>query len=102
MTDIEKEVITWHKETFPNATTHAILAKLDEELDELQESDELDNFIEEIADVAIVAITFLNRQGTSLSEQIKYKLAINKSRNWGRELPNGDRVRVKTEKTRRF
>ena len=25
MTDIEKEVITWHKETFPNATTHAIL-----------------------------------------------------------------------------
>ena len=98
MEDIEKEVLSWHKKTFPNATNMAIENKLEEELIELE-----DRLIEcnigeskkEIADVAIVAITLLNRYGTSLLEQIRDKLEINKGRTWGEEDSQGDRPRFK-------
>ena len=35
MIDIKKEVVSWHKETFPNATEKAITDKLLEEVSEL-------------------------------------------------------------------
>lgn len=94
--DIEKEVLAWHRETFPNATTEACYEKLREESQELLEAFTGPESIEdEIADVCIVAISLLNRFGMSLSGIIKNKLEINKCRKWGEEDENGDRPRVK-------
>lgn len=95
MKTIEQKVIEWHQKTFPNATILAIVEKLKEEIPELFETEDLEDTIEEIADVAIVCIAFLNRLGTTLSEEIERKLFINKTREWGKELPNGDRPRIK-------
>jgi phosphoribosyl-ATP pyrophosphohydrolase len=96
MIDIEKEVLEWHRKTFPNATNQAVYEKLWEEVDELKQSCiDSNNIAGEIADVCIVSITLLDRFGMSLSEIIKDKLEINKRRNWGEETENGDRPRIK-------
>jgi len=95
MENIEKAVLKWHKETFSNATVHAITNKLDEEIGEYQRSQDIENMIEELADIAIVSITLLDRLGTSLSSEISRKLEINKKRVWGAETENGNRLRVK-------
>jgi NTP pyrophosphatase (non-canonical NTP hydrolase) len=99
MVEIEKEVLDWHRSTFPNATNTAVLEKLKEEtlelLAELVKPSTRENTEKEIADVAIVSISLLNRWGTSLSDQIKLKLEINKLRSWGDEDKNGDRPRIK-------
>jgi len=82
MTKIEKEVLKWHKATFPNATVKDIADKLLEEIGEVLSAKTNNELKEEIADVAIVAIALLDRFGTSLSEEIKTKHAINKKRVW--------------------
>ena len=101
--DIEKEVLAWHRETFPNATDSAVVHKLKEESNELYEAVwycsyygiDKDEIPAEIADVAIVSIALLSRMNTSLSAVIAAKLAVNKARTWGPETENGDRKRVK-------
>ena len=94
MIDIEKQVLDWHKETFPNSTNDAIREKYKEEIQELFEKP-FDFY--ELADVCIVGIALLNRYGITLSEAIGAKLEINKNRIWGKETKNGDRPRKKQE-----
>jgi len=102
--DIEKEVVAWHRETFPNATMQAITAKFDEEIHEMADeivADDGDNIFcdaaaAEFADMCIVYMAGLDRLGKpSLSSLIAAKLAVNKGREWGPETPSGDRPRVK-------
>ena len=95
--DIEQEVLTWHRETFPRATDMAVIKKFTEEVRELYESVFLDEgeTPDELADVCITAIAMLGRHELKLSSVIREKLAINKSRTWGEETENGDRPRVK-------
>lgn len=51
---------------------------------------------EEFADMCIVFISRQRKKGRrGLAELIRDKLEINKLRDWGIELPNGDRRRVK-------
>lgn len=101
--DIEKEVLAWHRETFPRATFDAISDKIIEEAGELLDAveyyqrfdDKKQEIPLELADVAIAGIALLNRMGTSLSAVIAAKLATNKARVWGDQEPNGDRKRIK-------
>lgn len=100
--DTEKEVISFHRETFPNATIKAIAEKFDEEFDEFYSEclDTLDVFADsamvEFADMCIVYMAGLDRIGkTTLSALIQAKLEINKSRVWGKETENGDKPRDK-------
>jgi phosphoribosyl-ATP pyrophosphohydrolase len=90
--DIEKEVIEWHRATFPNATEKAILDKFDEEVIELVNSlMGHGNMVEELADICIVAIALLNRLDTSLAECIRMKMNVNILRKWGPEDETGNR-----------
>jgi len=94
---VEKEVVVWSKTTFPNATKEALREKFNEEFNELFEAMVMkpgDRF-KELADVCIVAIRELHDSESSLSEIIAAKLAINQGREWGLELPDGNRERVK-------
>jgi len=95
--DIEKEVLEWHRETFPNATDEAIDDKLQEEVAELNGEiyfgDDKGKKANEIADVCIVSIAMLARMHTSLSAIIAAKLAVNKARTWGPEQPDGNRIK---------
>jgi len=98
--DIEKNVVEWSLETFPNATEEVLADKFDEEVEELFGATcvypvQYFNRHEEIADVCIVAMRELHEAGTSLAEVIGRKLEINRQREWGPEEPNGDRVRVR-------
>jgi len=92
--DIEKEVLEWHRATFPRANGEAINKKFFEEVKELYASLRGEgNTIEELADVCIVGIVLLDRIGSSLSECISNKMAINKARTWGPEQPDGNRIK---------
>lgn len=97
MNSIEKEVLEWHKATFPNATEDAVWKKLQEEAIELLDSIKfgIEFTEEELADVCIVAIRLFDFHGMTLFEIIRDKLEINKSRKWGPETPSGDRPRIK-------
>ena len=86
---IEREIIAWHRATFPDVSVMDIQEKLYEEIMELQSPTSFDNLIEEIADVCIVAIALLDREGKTLSGAIKDKMAINRTRKWTK---NGERV----------
>lgn len=96
--DIEKEVLEWHKETFPNATTAAVMRKCIEESHEKVEAMLLDepvkNIAMEIADETITNIVWLNRHGFSLEGVVRDKLAILYSREWGEELEDGNRLKL--------
>jgi len=97
MNDIQKEIVKWHKETFPNATEQAIFDKLIEEATELSEIDEeyAEVTMDEIAYVIIVACSLLGRWGKDIDDVVNHKLFINKHRKWGKETANGDRPRDK-------
>jgi len=100
---VEKEVVEWHRETFPAATIDAIEIKFHEETIEFcdaagDESGEIfnDESMEEFADMCIVYMAGLAKLGKPfLTSLIAAKLAINKGREWGKETENGDRPRVK-------
>ncbi len=101
MNSIQKEVVNWHSDTFPNATTHAIQDKLKEEAQELIDAlntmplDARDISLE-VADVIIAASALFNRWDIDLDQVVLNKLAVNRERAWGKELPNGDRPREKS------
>jgi len=100
---VEKEVVAWHRKTFPNATVEAISDKFDEESGEFFDvvlHNGLNYFSDEaaaeFADKCIVYMAGLAKLGKpSLTSLIAAKLAINKGREWGAESENGDRPRVK-------
>lgn len=100
---LEKSIVQWHKETFPNATIQAIIDKLNEELHEAIDclnDGNLQQMLEEVADVFIVACALAGRkqifeENFSMYRVISDKMAINRGRAWGVELPNGDRPRIK-------
>lgn len=95
MDEIQKDIVNWHKKTFPNATDEALNDKLAEESLELLEALVLGqgDVVEEIADVFIVSCTFLDRHGLSFADFVAKKMEINKKREWGEEVKNGDRPR---------
>lgn len=99
MKQIQRKILNWHLETFPNATEQAILDKLREEATELIEAIQPvnhKNIAEEIADVFIVSTALFGRCGVSFEDVVRYKLEINKERDWGKETENGDRPRERS------
>lgn len=99
---IEKEVLEWQKNTFPNATMRAKMIKLREECIELIAAIEFGNYqqvLEESADVFIVAVNIANdrrefEDNVTMTRVITDKLAINKSRTWGPEDETGNRKKI--------
>jgi phosphoribosyl-ATP pyrophosphohydrolase len=94
MISLENRVIEWHKETFPNATNEAVLAKLHEELLEVISAKDQGELVMEIADITIVSIVLLERLGFSLENVVYSKMAINQARQWGPEDETGNRVKI--------
>jgi NTP pyrophosphatase (non-canonical NTP hydrolase) len=103
-----KDILDWHKETFPNATEEAVAAKLLEEAHELwcelvnheitRSTKSEAEMLDEVADVFIVATRYIDmRSGGTVSilDIIEKKMERNKRRTWGPEEANGDRRRVK-------
>lgn len=102
---LDKEIIKWHKKTFPDATLEGQLLKLHEEVDEYEKVHTLEDKTKELADVYIVAEA-LTRWGCSLGikvfkyifasyfglcgkdavdtifKEVKNKMEINKKRIW--------------------
>jgi phosphoribosyl-ATP pyrophosphohydrolase len=103
MQEIEKEVLEWHKETFPNATGAAIMDKVFEEIGEfvhvaLNPNSKPAEYWDELADVIITNMALINNTSggdVTLADIVRRKLGINKARQWGPEDENGDRKRVK-------
>ena len=99
MDKIEKKVLDWHKETFPNATDFAVWNKCQEEIRELFYAGSYGNeYLSEVADVIITNMALINKMSAgsvSICDVIEWKLDINKSRKWGKEDLNGDRPRIK-------
>lgn len=98
---LNKEIIQWHRETFPNCTFESQLVKLEEELSEVVKAHNLGNMqnaYEEMADVYIVALVLAKRYKSHIGiyfvealkdkdipffvMRIKRKMEINKRRNW--------------------
>ena len=52
--NLEKEIIEWHTQTFPDATMEGQLIKLEEEMNELANSANSEEELKEAADVYIV------------------------------------------------
>lgn len=95
MIDIENKVLSWHGETFPNATIDAIDDKFDEELVEFIESMKQIDIEEEFSDMCIVFMARQNKLGRrTLTQCIADKLAVNKARKWGPEEADGNRKKV--------
>ena len=95
--NIENYIHDWHTATFPNATEKAIIDKLKEEclelLDAIDKGDSTE-IMREAADVLIVASSLGTRTKSGiLSEHVAIKMAINESRQWGKENSEGDRPR---------
>lgn len=94
---VDKDIVEWHKKTFPDITMGELLLKLEEELGELRGAlgkNDLD-FMEEAADVYIVSRALKERfnsiiglhfchttKSKELTKAIKDKLAKNKKRIW--------------------
>lgn len=103
MKDLERSIIDWHVETFPNATEEAVIEKIAEELSEficvVNGGSRIDapEYLDELADVFITHAVYLHRyKGISISDAVRRKLNICKGRSWGAETSNGDRPRVKS------
>jgi hypothetical protein len=101
--DVEKQVIEWHKTTFPRASTDAIFNKFSEEMMEFEDEIlvSMPNIFEgktaeEFVDMIIVFMAARAKHNLPpLSELIAQKLEVNKNRAWGNETPSGDRTRAK-------
>jgi len=93
-----QDIIKWNVDTFPNATEDAFLLKLKEEL--LECISDIDSrstvtLKEEIADVVIVAVSWLARcHNDNLDNIVRKKMTIVKSRQFGIEDANGNRVKL--------
>jgi len=99
MQNIVNEIIEWQEEIFPAATTKAVEEKLEEEAYELWSAlynmDGVGATSDEIADVFIVACRWCKMNGLNVQDIIRDKMAINRQREFGPELANGDRKRIK-------
>ncbi len=97
---VQDSVVEWHRSVFPRSTDAAIVAKLEEEIEELRHEllcpGNHDLIAMECADVIIVACSLLDRMGKKMHEVVHAKMEVNKSRDWLEELPNGDRKRDKS------
>jgi len=100
---IEQDVLNWHSDIFPNATKEAVDDKLLEETIEFINvfrcvNSTNEDYWDELADVIITNMVFIAKhtdRKISLADIIRRKLEINKAREWGPELPDGNRERVK-------
>lgn len=98
---VDKEIVKWHKKTFPDITLVGMLLKLEEEIQEFLEalhSGSETHSQEELADVYIVATVLKERFHSALGgyfkdllynypksyleDTVKRKLKINKGRTW--------------------
>jgi hypothetical protein len=107
MTELEKlkkEIVEWHKQTFPDCTLEAQLLKLDEELSEVvedQRAGKIEESHEELADAYIVALVLAKRYNSMIGKyfvglaeehpvpafvsRVKDKMEINKRRTWHKQ-----------------
>lgn len=95
---LEKEIIEWHSQTFPDATMEGQLIKLEEEMNELANSANSEEKLKEAADVYIVLCglkrwdsyigKFIIQQWFSgadnLYNAVVEKMNKNKARNWAK------------------
>lgn len=86
----DKEIVEWHKKTFPCCTIEEQAKKVKEEIQEvintLINADGTDRYIEEVADVYIATLVLKQRFGVDLhlpiSEAIDKKMDENVKRKW--------------------
>jgi NTP pyrophosphatase (non-canonical NTP hydrolase) len=100
MESLEKEIIDWRKEIFPNVTIEGTRKKLLEECCELiaaiVSKNEAD-ILRELADVFIAGSSHAEKTGRgTVRSEVVFKMKVNRNRTYGDEDENGDRPRVKT------
>lgn len=86
----DKEIVDWHKKTFPLCTIEEQAKKVKEEIQEvintLINADGTDRYIEEVADVYIATLVLKQRFGVDLRlpilEAIDKKMDENVQRKW--------------------
>lgn len=96
--ELEQEILSFQKATWPNATIEAIEKKFHEEEREAH----VEVFYRkdrhaaglEIADYFIMATRWLDHYGLSITDCIAEKLAIIKGREYGPEMADGDREKI--------
>jgi NTP pyrophosphatase (non-canonical NTP hydrolase) len=79
--ELQSEIAAWIDPLNPDRTSLSTIAKILEELGELIASERMNDPLE-LADVAILVLDLFYLQQVDLSEAVRAKLAINKSRNW--------------------
>ena len=101
--ELNKDIVVWHKKTFPDCHLSSQLLKLEEELGELLETlktKDLEKFKMEYADVYIVSVVLAARYDSVIGAYfvgvyspyldadrvaiIRKKLDINKCRKWNK------------------
>lgn len=81
MKTIQSLIGGWNAATFPDATGEDFIKKLYEELDEASaEYHGMGELPEELADIAIVLLSFADRRGIDLEEEILAKMKTNQVR----------------------
>lgn len=83
LSSIEEDIISWHKQTFPNATMEAKRKKLLEEARELLNAafyEDINGALEAAADVFIVSCAIAAERDASMTRAIAEKMEVNKAR----------------------
>ena len=98
---LNKDIVAWHKKTFPDCTIESQLLKLDEEIKEVvasRKEGRIADTYEEIADVYIVSVVLAKRYKSAIGKyfvnlvkeypvpnlpvRVEKKMEINKKRVW--------------------
>jgi NTP pyrophosphatase (non-canonical NTP hydrolase) len=83
--DLQQEIGSWARETFPDQTDLRVVAHLNEEVQELLQaiaSDDKPQVCQEIADCLILLLCLADRQGVSAASWVEGKMNVNRQRRW--------------------
>lgn len=80
------EIVAWQRETFPHGTAESVVAHLIKEVVELAKAPRDPS---EIADCYFLVVGAADRAGVNLVDAVADKLAVNRSRVWGKPDAQG-------------
>ena len=89
LSDLEKGILQWQAETFPQSTPQGVMIHLQREFAELAEiyylrgtDASVDKLMSELADIFILSVSLADHFERSLINAVIWKMKENKARKW--------------------
>lgn len=98
--NIQNEIGTWQRDTFPSSTTLSKIKHLRHEIDELEEdvkNGTKESLAMELADCAFFLFGIADLNDIDLMEAVKKKFEINRQRKWGNPDKDGVVFHIKED-----